>query len=141
MTEKVYENECVVCELDDLVPVLRHRWIRRPSSEEFRSGLISILEEYKKYKHDYDGLKWLADTELLGQLTKEDEEWLTSEWDHLLFNEAGVKVHAVILGPDLFADYPMEIFKRSSNKKFDEKGVKLEVFANEEKAYGWLNEN
>ena len=57
----------------------------------------------------------------------------------MLFEDAGVKVHAVILGSDIFADYPMELFKKSSVHKFNEKGVKLGVFPNERRAYEWLN--
>ena len=141
MRKILFENECVICELDDEVPVLRHRWIIKPSSEEFRSGLLEMQKIYLGLKPEYKNLKWLADTELLGELPLDDENWLTTVWDNKLFNEAGVKVHAVILGSSLFADYPMEVFKKSSARKYDEMGVKLEVFANEEKAYQWLIEN
>lgn len=141
MVSEVIRNDNVICEIDDSVPVLKHKWIRQPTSKEFRDGLLNILETYKKLKDQYTNLKWLADTQLLGELEEDDEKWLTTEWDHKLFDEAGVKVHAVILGPDLYTDYPMELFKMSSVRKYKEKGVKLEVFANEEKAYNWLLDN
>ena len=141
MGDKVLENDCFICEIDDSVPVLRHRWLRRPSSEEFREGLTSILAEYKELSLIHKDLKWLADTELLGELSVEDEKWLVHDWDRMLFTEGGLKVHAVILGHDIFADYPMEDFKQSSARKFHELGVKLEVFTDKEQAYEWLKSN
>lgn len=139
MTTKIIECEYLVCEIDNTVPVFKHRWLRHPTSDEFRDGLTSMHTEYMKIKDDYDDLKWLADTELMGELEVEVKDWLTSEWNRMLFIDAGVRTHAVIRGPDYYADYPMEIFKIVSSKKYE--GVKLEVFENEEKAYEWLNEN
>ena len=141
MSTKILEREYLVCEIDNTVPVFKHRWLRHPTSEEFQDGLTSMHKEYMRIKDDYDDLKWLADTELMGELNEEVKQWLTTEWDRMLFIEAGVKTHAVIRGPDHYADYPMEIFKLVSAKKYNDLGVKLEVFENEEKAYEWLNEN
>ena len=141
MRKIFFQNDNVVCELDDSVPVLRHRWIQTPTSDEFRKGLLAMQEIYMGLKSKHENLKWLADTELLGELTIDDEEWLTSVWDQKLFYEAEVKVHAVILGSSIYADYPMEVFKKSSARKFEELGVKLDVFENEERAYRWLKEN
>jgi len=138
--DTLFQNENVICELDEEIPVLRHRWLKEPTSEEFRNGLLAMQKIYLECKPNYDNLKWLADTEFLGELNEDDENWLTSEWDHKLFAEAGVKVHAVILGDSIFADYPMEVFKKSSAQKFKNMGVKLDVFANETKAYKWLKE-
>ena len=141
MIRQILERDFVECYLDDSIPVLRHRWTRKPTTLEFQGGLTDILEEYKKLKEKFPDLKWLADTELLDELAEEAEEWLTDEWDRMLFGEAGVTVHAVILGDDLFADYPMEKFKISSDQKFAEQGVKLGVFPDEESAYEWLKGN
>ena len=141
MSSTLFESDCVRCEMDEEIPVLRHRWLRKPSSEEFRDGLKNVLKEYKELSKSSPGLKWLADTQLLGELSPEDEKWLVDEWDDMLFREAGVKVHAVVLGDDIFADYPMEDFKMSSARKFTEMGVKLEVFTSVDDAYAWLKAN
>jgi len=141
MIRKVLEREYLICELDDAVPVFKHCWLRNPTSEEFRDGLASIHREYIKRKDDFKDLKWLADTRMIDELNEDVKEWLNSEWDRMLFLEAGVKTHAVIRGPDLYADYPMEIFKFISTKKYKDLGIKLEVFENEEKAYEWLKGN
>ena len=141
MSTKIIEHDFLLCELDDEVPVLKHRWLRNPSDKEFIDGLTSIQREYMKIKDDYEDLKWLADTTLIEELNTEVKQWLTEKWDKMLFIDAGVKTHAVIRGPDLYADYPMEIFKLVSSKKYKELGIKLEVFENEEKAYEWLKGN
>ena len=141
MIEVLLQNENVICELDEEIPVLRHRWLKEPTSIEFREGLLAMQKIYLDHKLKYKDLKWLADTEHLGELNEDDESWLTSEWDQKLFMEAGVKVHAVILGDSIFADYPMEVFKKSSARKYEEMGVKLDVFANETNAYKWLKGN
>ncbi|MDX1629180.1 MAG: hypothetical protein R3345_10810 [Fulvivirga sp.] len=138
MAEKIFENEYVICELDESVPLLKHRWLQEPSSHDFKKNLLKILKKYEELKDSYDNLMWLAHTALLGELDEEVEQWLNSTWDALLFKKAGVKVHAVILGSDIFADYPMEKFKHKAEKKFSELGVKLDVFPNEERAYAWL---
>ncbi len=99
-----------------------------------------MQNEYMKIKGDYEDLKWLADTQLMEELDTEVKLWLNEDWDRMLFMEAGVKTHAVIRGPDLYADYPMEIFKLVAAKKYNELGIKLEVFENEEQAYEWMTQ-
>ena len=140
MTTTILEKEYLICELDNEIPVLKHRWLKNPTSEEFRDGLTSIHGAYLKLKDDFKELKWLADTQLIEELDEEVKEWLNSEWNDMLFIEAGVKTHGVIRGPDLYADYPMEIFKLVSAKKYQDLGLKLEVFKDEEEAYEWLTE-
>lgn len=58
----------------------------------------------------------------------------------MLFEEAGVKVHAVILGQSIFADYPMEKFKQGAEKKFEKLDVRLGVFSNQQEAYSWMKD-
>lgn len=134
----IFENEFVRCELDDDVPVLRHHWLQAPPAEEFKFNLLRILEEYMELKKTYAGLAWLANTQQLGELDLEIEEWLVTEWEKLLFDDAGVKVHAVILGASIFADYPMERFKADAEQKYKSKNLSLGVFDSEAEAYAWI---
>jgi len=134
----VFEEEHLICYLDHNIPILYHKWLRKPTGQEFRDGLKRIQKEYVKLKDKYPNLFWIANTELLSELSEDEEQWLIEEWDHLLFDDAGVKVHAVVLGDDLYADYPMEKFKLSSDRKFKEKNISLGIFPNEEAAYDWL---
>lgn len=134
----IFENEFVRCELDDDVPVLRHRWLQAPPAEEFKFNLLRILDEYIELKKTYTGLAWLANAQLLGELDLDVEEWLVSEWEKLLFEKAGVRVHAVILGESIFADYPMERFKQDAEEKYRTKNLSLGVFSNESEAYAWI---
>jgi hypothetical protein len=134
----IFDNEYVSCELDDELPVLRHRWKGPLPGEIFRQMLLHIAERYRELSKSYSNLAWLADTQLLGEVDEETEKWFAEVWDNLLFGELGVKYHAVILGEDLFAEYPMEKFKLRAAEKFKTHGVQLEVFSDEEEAYDWI---
>lgn len=138
MTQLVYENEYVICELDDSLPVLKHRWKKETPGKIFRDNLVTIQKHYIEFRKSYEHLSWLADTQLLGEVDQETEEWFSNVWDDLLFNKAQVKFHAVILGEDLFAEYPMEKFKLHAEKKHQEHNVQLGVFSDEEEAYDWI---
>lgn len=140
MIIRIFDNEFVTVELDDSLPVLRHRWKRATDGEDFRSNLLKILEEYKKLKNSYSLLAWLADTTLLGELDEETERWLVEVWEDLLFAQREVKIHAVILGNSIYADYPMENFKQDAEQKFEEFDVHLGVFSNQQEAYEWIRE-
>lgn len=138
MIALVFENEYVLCELDDTLPVLKHRWKKETPGERFRENLITIQQHYIELVKNYPHLAWLADTQLLGEVDRETEEWFSTAWDDLLFNKANVKIHAVILGDDLFAEYPMEAFKINAEEKFKAYHVQLGVFSDEEEAYDWI---
>jgi hypothetical protein len=140
MIIRIFENEFLTCELDDSLPVLRHRWRRATDGEDFRSNLLKVLEEYKKLKSSYSLLAWLADTTLLGELDEETEYWLVNVWEDLLFAQREVKIHAVILGSSIYADYPMENFKQDAEQKSHNFDVHLGVFSNQQEAYEWIRE-
>ena len=140
MIIRIFENDFLTCELDDSLPVLRHRWKHATDGEDFRSNLLKVLAEYKKLKNSYSLLAWLADTTLLGELDEETEHWLTEVWEDLLFAHREVKIHAVILGNSIYADYPMENFKQDAEQKFEEFDVHLGVFSNQQEAYEWIRE-
>jgi hypothetical protein len=140
MIMKIIDNEFLSCELDDSLPVLRHYWKKAPTGEQFRSELLNVLEEYKKLKPTYNELAWLADTAELGELDEQTEDWLVEEWEDLLFVKTGVKIHAVILGESIYADYPMENFKQDAEHKFQAYNVHLGVFSSHEDAYEWIKD-
>lgn len=137
---RIFDNEFLSCELDDSLPVLRHYWKKAPPAEQFQLELLKVLEEYNKLKQPFKGLAWLADTRQLGELDEKTEAWLVEEWEDLLFVQTGVKIHAVILGESIFADYPMENFKADAEQKFQDYNVHLGVFSSQEEAYSWIKE-
>ncbi len=137
---RIFDNEFLYCELDDSLPVLRHYWKHATPGEQFKLNLLKVLEEYKVLRQSYKGLAWLADTTQLGELDEKMETWLVEEWEDLLFGKAGVKIHAVILGESIYADYPMENFKQDAEQKFQAYNVHLGVFSNQEEAYSWIKE-
>jgi hypothetical protein len=137
MLHFVFEDDYVICELDDSLPVLKHRWKKEPTGQHFRETLLKILEHYKSFGNKYRDLAWLADTQQLGELDRETEKWLADVWDDKLFGKGGVKFHAVILGDDLFAEYAMEKFKMEAEEKRG-RDVQLGVFVDEEEPYDWI---
>lgn len=138
MTEDLFSNDLVNVYLDEEIPVMIHRWKDSPDSQSFRDQLISLQQEYLKQKGKYPNLMWLADTKFLGERSPDDEDWLEKVWEKLLFEDAGVKVHAVILADNIFSDYSMEQFKIMARNRYEEVGVHLGVFMDEESAYRWL---
>ncbi len=136
----IFDNEFVTVQLDDALPVLMHRWKQEPPSEEFKFTLERILTEYKSLCKSYINLAWLVDAALLGELDEEVEKWLQEEWEQMIFVEAGVKLHAVILGQSIYADYPMEKFKSDAETKFNSFNVHLGVFSNQQEAYSWIKQ-
>lgn len=136
----IFDDEFLSCELDDSLPVLRHYWKKAPTGDQFKSELLKVLEEYKKLKPTYGELAWLADTAELGELDEKTETWLVEVWEDLLFVKEGVKIHAVILGESIYADYPMENFKQDAEQKFQAYNVHLGVFSTTEDAYAWIKE-
>jgi hypothetical protein len=136
----IFDNEFVTVQLDDSLPVLIHRWKQEPPPEEFKFTLERILIEYKTLSKSYHHLAWLVDAALLGELDEEIEQWLVDSWEQMLFVDAGVKIHAVILGESIFGDYPMEKFKSDSETKFSQYNVHLGVFSDQKEAYAWIKE-
>lgn len=138
MLLSIFENEFVKCELDDSIPVLRHRWLSEPSGDDFKNNLLRMQEEYIQLKKSYKDLAWLAETQLLGELDESVETWLVDVWEDLLFDKSGVRVHAVILGASIFGDYPMEKFKLDAEEKYKLRNIWLGVFSNDKDAYNWI---
>jgi hypothetical protein len=138
MLHLVFENDFVICELDDSLPVLKHRWKQETPGVQFRENLVKIHERYVEYSKEYPHLAWLADTRMLGEVDEETEAWFSDVWEDLLFRIAQVKFHAVILSEDLFAEYPMERFKLEAEDRYKELEVQLGIFSEEEEAYDWI---
>jgi hypothetical protein len=138
MVMLIFDNEYVTCELDDEVPVLRHKWKYNVPGEEFKINLLKILDHDRELAGSHAHLAWLADTTLLGELDENVENWLVSSWEDLIFREGGIMIHAVILGQSIYADYPMEKFKMDAEQRFDSQGVRLGVFSSLSDAYAWM---
>jgi hypothetical protein len=127
------------CFLDSEARVLYHIWYGKPSSSQFRDGLTRVLNEYQKHKAKFTTpLHWLADTRSLGVVTIDDQGWLQKTWNDMLFNKAGVKSHAVIIGNDVFAKYAMEKFKTAMQELYADKQLYLETFPDKDSAYKWF---
>jgi hypothetical protein len=140
MILSIFDNAFLTCELDDSLPVLKHRWKGEVTAGEFKNNVLKVLDHYVDLAKTYAGLAWLADTALLGEVDEETDIWLLSTWESLLFQKARVKIHAVILGASIYADYPMEKFKQHAEEEFKSHHVHLGVFSNERDAYHWIKQ-
>ncbi len=134
----IFKEEYLECFHDEENNVLMHIWLRKPSSEEFREGLINVHRTYIKYNNPESPLHWLGDTRDMGVLGLEDQQWLDAVWNKMLFVEAGVKAHAVIVGNDVFAKYAMEKFNKAMQEEFAAQKVFLDTFVDKESAYDWF---
>ncbi len=134
----LFEEEFLVCKFDEENKILYHIWLDKAKGDLFRNSLLKVLDHYKKLKSDHPVLHWLGDTRNLSVLPLDDQKWLDVTWNELLFEEAGVKTHAVIIGDDAFARYAMDKFKNSMNQKYASKNIILETFKDEAAAYSWF---
>lgn len=76
----------------------------------------------------------MVDAALPGELDEDVENWLVTDWEKMLFEDAGVKARAVISFQDIFADYRIEKYKLDAEKKFKKFNVHLGVFSNQPEA-------
>jgi hypothetical protein len=137
--KKLFAREYIDCFLDEETSLLFHVWLRKPTSAEFRDGLLSVAKEFTDYKTKTGKrLNWLGDTRNVGVLSIEDQGWLDKVWNETLFVKAGVKNHAVIIGTDVFAKYAMEKFKNNMITKYAGHNLHLETFENKEAADKWF---
>lgn len=136
MTKILFEESFIVCYLDANVPVLAHRWKAHPTSENFRSTLIRMIDLFKEIKKEYPHLTWCGDTTHLGVLSLDTQSWLTEKWSTIMV-EAEVKYHALVVPKDVFAKFAMNKFKNNLDGNHKEEIIICQ-FADEKSANQWL---
>lgn len=137
--KSVFNEPYLECFFDEDDRVLFHVWKRKPTSDEFRGGLTKVYNAYIEHqKTQSRPIHWLGDTREMGVLSMEDQGWLDKVWNEMLFIKAGVKVHAVLIGKDVFAKYAMEKFKKNMNEKYAAQNLRLDTFEDKEAAYTWF---
>ena len=134
----LFEDQFIRCQFDEEHGILYHVWLDKVKGDDFRNNLLKALDFYKTLKKDNPHLHWLGDTRNLSVMPIADQKWLDETWNELLFVDAGVKTHAVIIGDDAFTKYAMEKFKKTMNQKYASKKIILETFKDEEAAYAWF---
>ncbi len=103
----LFSEDYLECFLDEHYNVLFHKWLRKPSSEEFKNGSTKVYEAFVEHKVNYTMLHWLGDTQDMGVVSMDDQQWLDNVWTDMLFMKAKVRSYAVIVGEDVFAKYAM----------------------------------
>jgi len=137
----LFKGACVECFLDADARVFYHVWYAKPTSMQFREGLIKVLDEYIIHKKDFkEPLHWLADTRDLGVIGMDDQGWLEQVWNDMLFTKAEVRSYGVIIGNDIFARYTMEKFIITMQQLYADKDLNIAAFPDKESAYKWFRE-
>ena len=137
--DNIFKEPHLECYYDEEANVMFHIWVKKPNSEQLRSGLTRVFNEYTGLKRKKGSdIHWLADTQKIGVISIDDQAWLEKVWNEMLFVKAGVKTHAVIIGNDVFAKYAMEKFKKTMMEKYKDKNLHLATFPDKASAYEWF---
>ncbi|MCU0354343.1 MAG: hypothetical protein MUD08_11500 [Cytophagales bacterium] len=73
-------------------------WLTSPSSQEFREGMLGIIEAMRQHKTG----KIVSDTRNIGAIDLADQEWSLTDWTVKAL-EAGYKGIAIVISSDIFA--------------------------------------
>lgn len=138
MKQNIFDLDYLTCTLDDEAAVLFHAWKRKPTPEEFESGLLKIAKTYTEQKDKFKKLHWLGDTRNVGVLSLKTQKWLDDVWNETLFIKAGVTTHAVLVGDDVFGKYAMQKFATHAEQLYKAQGLKMGVFSTEKEAFDWF---
>jgi hypothetical protein len=141
MKQKIFDLDYLTCTLDDEAAILFHAWKRKPTPEEFETGLMKVQSTYIQQKPKFNKLHWLGDTKNVGVLSLKTQKWLDDVWNEALFIKAGVKTHAVLVGEDVFGKYAMQKFATHAEEIYKAQELKMGVFATEKEAYDWFAKN
>jgi len=141
MKQTLFDLDYLICTLDEKHAVLSHAWKRKPTSEEFEEGLMKVCHAYIEQKPKFPKLHWLGDTKNVGVLSLKTQKWLDDVWNETLFNKAGVRTHAVLVGSDVFGKYAMQKFANQAEKMYEKQNLKMGVFETEPEAYKWFEQH
>lgn len=137
--KEIFKLPHLECYHDEDANVMYHIWVKKPTSEQLKSGLTKVFDEYVNLRKNLGGnIHWLADTQKIGVISIDDQAWLEKVWNEMLFVKANVKTHAVIIGNDVFAKYAMEKFKKAMLDKYQDKNLFLATFPDKDAAYAWF---
>lgn len=139
--KEIFKEPYLECFYDEDANVMFHIWIRKPASDELRTGLTRVCNEYMKLKNARgSNIHWLGDTRKFGVVSVDDQGWLEKTWNEMLFVKADVKTHAVIIGNDVFVKYAMDKFKNNMMEKYKDRNLHMETFPEKDGAYKWFKE-
>jgi|SRR5690606_9607363 len=137
--KEIFKLPHLECYYDEDANVMFHTWIKKPTSEQLKSGLKKVFDEYVSLRKQLgNNIHWLADTQKIGVISIDDQAWLEKVWNEMLFVQANIKTHAVIIGNDVFAKYAMEKFKKAMLEKYKDRNLHLATFPDKAQAYDWF---
>jgi hypothetical protein len=139
--KEIFKQPYLECFYDEDANVMFHAWIRKPSSDELKTGLTRVCNEYMNLrKARGSNIHWLGDTRKFGVVSVDDQGWLEKVWNEMLFVKANVRTHAVVIGNDVFVKYAMEKWKNSMMEKHKDTNLHMATFPEKDEAYRWFKE-
>lgn len=132
-TEKLHQDECLSIAVDRKKNLLFTRWLRHPSSEEFRHSL-SLAGEYVC---DLECRYWLSDARKLYYMELADQNWLVNtlipKINPFLSRFARVMTEEGLSMLDM-----QRIKQKMEEEQIIEANTRIEMFLDAESAIEWL---
>nr|WKN39614.1 hypothetical protein K4G66_13020 [Tunicatimonas sp. TK19036] len=120
-------------EYEESLNTITFRWLKSPTSQEYRSALKLLLAMIKANSAD----NVIFDTMGLGAISEEDEAWYMKEWLPQAV-AVGQKKNALIMPPDIFAQMAVnDMMKKLWGKEAAPSNMN-KYFDNEDKARAWV---
>jgi hypothetical protein len=127
--ENYFESECIIVKYSKAVNTIIAIWKTPPLSEEFRTGMETMLRAMAHFKTG----KIVADTVYMGAVHPDDQEWVASDW----YNRAaktGFSHNAIVVPADIFTEMSVEaILNRVENNV-----AAISYFPNVDEAIAWI---
>ncbi|WP_299986489.1 hypothetical protein [uncultured Pontibacter sp.] len=133
-TEKLHQDESLSIEVDRKLNLLFTRWLRHPSSEEFRRSLTLASD----YICDLECRYWLSDARKLYYMELADQNWLVSTMIPKI--NPYVARFARVMTEEGLSMLDMQRIKDKieDEQKIVEANTRVEIFLDAESATEWL---
>lgn len=125
----IIDNPCVQLYYHEDVGVVHHHWTADLDSKHMRESLSTGVELLKQH----GAYKWLSDNRFIQPHSDADEIWINQVWLPDAIN-AGWRCWALVV-PEAFAS---RVNMVNFVNEFYEKGVRVMVFTDVDKAMDWL---
>lgn len=110
-----------------------------PSSEEFRSAMMQVIELLETKSKSYPVVQCLVDTTRLINIDYKDLEWTATEGNRLLYKNGARKIAFIIANRSIYSQFYLNIYEFKA-KRITANLVRHKLFYSMETAIKWLKE-
>ncbi|MDA3866139.1 MAG: hypothetical protein PF489_05230 [Salinivirgaceae bacterium] len=129
MKQVIIDNDFAEISYDAELKMGKIVWKRKSTTEEYRSGFITLLEFSKTHEVN----NFMSDIRNQGVVAPENRKWFENEMLPKAI-DAGLKRAGSVFDGNVFKKYYMNMIIKVSNKF----GMPLKLFNNEEEAIEWF---